>query len=113
MPPPHVRAQISALEKEQKTRATRYTRDVIDRTLVDLLSVYRDALVLRLSGPVQLVNEDHHGLVAAVSRMFDEVGLLHAMDAIGCARERIGANVAPLLALEAMAVALIDPARRH
>lgn len=111
--PPHVRAQISALEKEQKTRATRYTRDVIDRTLVDLLSVYRDALVLRLSGPVQLVNEDHHGLVAAVSRMFDEVGLLHAMDAIGCARERIGANVAPLLALEAMAVALIDPARRR
>jgi DNA polymerase-3 subunit delta' len=39
--PPHVRAQVSALEKEQKIRATRSVRDVIDRSLMDLLSVYR------------------------------------------------------------------------
>ena len=44
--PPHVRSQVAALEREQKTRATRFARDVVDRALVDLLSVYRDALVL-------------------------------------------------------------------
>jgi DNA polymerase-3 subunit delta' len=35
--------------------------------------------------------------------------LLTAMDAIGTARERIGLNVAPLLALEAMAISLRVP----
>ena len=45
--PPHVRSQLTALEKEQKTRATRAGRDTVDRSLVDLLSIHRDALVLR------------------------------------------------------------------
>jgi DNA polymerase-3 subunit delta' len=37
--------------------------------------------------------------------------ILRAMDAIGTARERIGANVQPLLALEAMALDLRLPER--
>ncbi len=45
--PPHIRSQLSALEREQKARATRHGRDVVDRALVDLLSMYRDALVVR------------------------------------------------------------------
>ncbi|MEP7162004.1 MAG: DNA polymerase III subunit delta' [Dermatophilaceae bacterium] len=110
--PPHVRAQVAALEREQKARATRLARDVVDRSLVDLLGVYRDALVLRLGTPVGLINEDLRGDVDIVARAFDEVGLLAAMDAIGVARERIAANVPPLLALEAMAVSLRLP-RRH
>ena len=35
--------------------------------------------------------------------------LLQAIDAIGVARERIGLNVSPLLALEAMALSLRLP----
>ncbi|MFN8097692.1 MAG: DNA polymerase III subunit delta' [Dermatophilaceae bacterium] len=107
--PPHVRAQIGGLEREQKTRATRFTRDVIDRTLVDLLSVYRDALVTRLGLGTALVNQDNVALVGQVARAFGADGLLGAMDAIGLARERIEANVPPLLALEAMAVTLQLP----
>lgn len=110
--PPHVRAQVSALEKEQKTRATRFTRDMIDRALVDLLSVYRDALVLHAGSPVALVNEDARAMVQEVARSFSGEGLLLALEAISTARERIAANVAPLLALEAMAVGLQLPARR-
>ena len=108
--PPHVRGQLSALEKEQKTRATRFTRDMVDRALVDLLSAYRDALVLRTGSRVPLVNEDARAIIEQVARGFDEDGLLLAMEAIGLARERIDANVAPLLALEAMAVSLQVPA---
>lgn len=110
--PPHVRAQVSALEKEQKTRATRFTRDMIDRALVDLLSVYRDALVLHAGSPVALVNEDARPVVEEVARSFSGEGLLLSMEAIATARERIAANVAPLLALEAMAVSLQLPAAR-
>ncbi|WP_277452827.1 DNA polymerase III subunit delta' [Janibacter sp. DB-40] len=107
--PPHIRAQISSLEKEQKTRATRFTRDMIDRALVDLLSVYRDALVLHAGTPVELVNEDARPVVEEVARAFSAEGLLLAMEEIATARERIGANGAPLLALEAMAVGLQLP----
>ena len=49
--PPHIRSQLSSLEKEQKARATRFSRDMVDRALVDLLSVYRDALVLQMGAP--------------------------------------------------------------
>jgi DNA polymerase-3 subunit delta' len=107
--PPHIRSQLAALEKEQKTRATRYTRDVLDRSLVDLLSVYRDAMILHSGAQLALVNQDH---MAAVQQLAGSMGpeqLLLSMDAIGTARERIGLNVAPLLALEAMAISLRVP----
>jgi len=107
--PPHIRAQLSSLEKEQKARATRFARDVVDRALVDLLSVYRDALVLQGSSGVDLINEDSRGIVTQVAQAMRPERILHAMDAIGTARERIGANVQPLLALEAMALDLRLP----
>ncbi|PKW26492.1 DNA polymerase III subunit delta' [Phycicoccus duodecadis] len=107
--PPHIRSQVSALEKEQKARATRFTRDVLDRSLVDLLSVYRDALVLRTGAGSALVNEDSRQVVTRVAEVLTAEQLLLAMDAVGTARERIDANVAPLLALEAMALGLRLP----
>ena len=107
--PPHIRSQVNALEKEQKSRATRFTRDVIDRSLIDLLSVYRDALVLRAQAGTALVNEDSRQVVTRVAEVLDPDRLLRAMDAIGTARERIDANGAPLLALEAMALDLRLP----
>ncbi len=107
--PPHVRSQLNALEREQKTRATRFTRDVLDRALVDLLSVYRDALVLRTGAGSALVNEDSRLVISRLAEVFEAEGLLRAMDSIGTARERIGANVAPLLALESMALDLRLP----
>ena len=109
--PPHVRAQLAALEKEQKARATRFSRDVTDRALVDLLSVYRDALVVRFGADVELVNEDARAEVDALARAMSADELLAAMTAIGQARTRIEANVPVLLALEAMALSLRLPRR--
>ena len=107
--PPHIRSQLSGLEKEQKARATRHSRDVLDRSLVDLLSVYRDALILHSGAALGLVNQDSLPIVQGVARSMSAEQLLLAMDAIGTARERIGLNVAPLLALEAMAISLRVP----
>ena len=104
--PPQIRSQLASLDKEQKDRAKRHSRDVIDRSLTDLMSVYRDALALRLAGGVPLINEDSRPLVASVADALSSERLLRAMDAIGTARERIGANVQPLLALEAMMLEL-------
>jgi len=107
--PPHIRSQISALEREQKARATRYSRDVLDRSLLDLLSIYRDALVLHTGAPVGLVNQDNLAAVQLLAQAMSPEQLLHAIDAIGTARERIDLNVNPLLALEAMALSLRLP----
>jgi DNA polymerase-3 subunit delta' len=107
--PPHIRSQVAGLEREQKARATRHSRDVLDRSLVDLLSVYRDAMVLHSGASIGLVNQDNLPAVQALARSMSSEQLLQAMDAIGTARERIGLNVAPLLALEAMAIALRVP----
>ena len=35
-----MRAQVAALEREQKARATRFARDVVDRSLVDFEVCY-------------------------------------------------------------------------
>ena len=107
--PPHVRSQVSALEKEQKTRATRFSRDVIDRSLIDLLSIYRDALIVHTGASIGLVNQDMSEQVQQLARALSPERLLQCMDAIDTARERIDANVQPLLALEAMAVSLQLP----
>jgi len=107
--PPHIRSQISALEREQKARAIRYSRDVLDRSLLDLLSIYRDALVLHTGAPVGLVNQDNLAAVQLLAQAMSPEQLLHAIDAIGTARERIDLNVNPLLALEAMALSLRLP----
>jgi DNA polymerase-3 subunit delta' len=104
--PPHVRAQLTALERDQKTRATRLQRDVLDRALVDVLSVYRDVLVLQAGDPVDLVNEEMRTDLGKLARDLAPEDVVQRMQAVGEARERIAANVAPLLAVEAMAVQL-------
>jgi DNA polymerase-3 subunit delta' len=107
--PPQVRSQVAALEKDQKTRATRFARDVIDRSLTDLLSIYRDALVVHTGASIGLVNEEMIDQVHHLAVVLTPERLLGCMDAIGTARERIDANVQPLLALEAMALSLRLP----
>ncbi|MCK0118161.1 DNA polymerase III subunit delta' [Isoptericola sp. S6320L] len=104
--PPKLRSQLKHLEDDQKRRATRRQRDVLDRAMVDLLSLYRDVLVVQLGAEVELVNAAHADVVRALARDATPEQTVRRMDAIGTARERLEGNVAPLLALEAMAVAL-------
>jgi len=104
--PPHIRAQLGSLERDQRARATRSARDVVDRSLVDLMSMYRDALLVRTGAPVELVNAESLDQVRALASALSAERLLGCLEAIAEARERINLNVAPLLALEAMAVSL-------
>lgn len=108
--PPAVRSALTQLEKDQKARATRFTRDMVDRALIDLASTYRDALIVSVGAQVDLVNVAHADAVQELARRLDPAGLLEALDAISLARTRIEANVPPQLALEAMAISLQIPA---
>lgn len=104
--PPRLRSQITDLEKDQKRRATRYQRDVLDRAMLDLLSLYRDVLVTQLGADVDLVNVSHGATVRTLAGRSTPVRTLEQMNAISTARERLGTNVSPLLATEAMLVEL-------
>jgi len=104
--PPTLRTQVRQLEEDQKRRATRAQRDVLDRAMVDLLSLYRDVLVVQLGAGVELVNVEHEQSVRTLAGSSTAEQTLRRMDAVGQARTRLAGNVAPLLAVEAMAVAL-------
>lgn len=110
--PPAVRAQVRQLEENQKRRATRANRDVLDRALVDLLSLYRDVLVVQLGAPVELVNAELAADVERLAAAGSPADSVRRMEAIGEARTRIEANVSPLLAIEALMVALRPAAAR-
>ncbi len=101
---------LSLLEKDQKTRAKRRILDVADRCLMDLTSVYRDAIALAVGAPGVLVNEEMRAEIAKISRHTTPEDLLRMIDAIFTARvQMLEFNVPPLLALESMMVALWLP----
>jgi len=101
---------LKELETRQKRRLTRNQRDALDRALGDLIAFYRDVLAVQLTGggaagpePVHADLRQQAAELAAGSRPQDT---LRRIDAVLRARAAIAANVAPLLAVEAMAVSL-------
>lgn len=105
--PPALRGQLRQLEDDQKRRATRSLRDGIDRILVDLLSLYRDVMMIQLGSDSELVNRELRAELDALSTHTTPAATLAAMDAVATARERIDGNVAPALALEAMLTTIL------
>ena len=104
--PPYARADVKQLEESQKRRATRSLRDGIDRILVDLLSLYRDILMVQLDAGVALVNEELRNQLSAVANQSTPQQTLFKLAQIELSRTRIAANVRDLLVLEALAVNL-------
>ena len=100
--PPALRSQLKNLEEDQKRRATRSLRDGIDRIMVDLLSLYRDILLLQLGVESDPINLSIHAQLLTASAQSTAPETLATMDAIATARRRIESNVTPALALEAM-----------
>lgn len=105
--PPALRGQIKNLEDDQKRRATRSLRDGIDRILVDLTSLYRDVMMVQLGRENTIINRELLPELHKAAAACDPAATVATMDAIALARQRIEANVAPALALEAMLVSMI------
>jgi len=97
----------AALERSQRTRAKRRVLDVVDRGLMDLVSVYRDAISVGLGARTGLVNEDVRPDVERLAAGSTPELNLRRIAAVFEAREQmLEHNVPAALALESMMVAL-------
>lgn len=102
--PPALRAQVSALEDDQKKRATRRLRDGIDRVLTDLQSLFRDVVMLQYGRGDDLINRELHAELAGLASAWSVERTLVVLDHLAETREALERNVAPLLALESLLV---------
>lgn len=104
--PPALRAQVRALEENQKRRAARARTDVLDRAMIDLLSFYRDVLATQMGAEVDRVNIDFTQAIDEVAVSTSIEQSLARIAAIEQCRARLRSNAAPLLTVEAMMVQL-------
>ncbi|WP_309103558.1 DNA polymerase III subunit delta' [Microbacterium sp.] len=102
--PPALRAQLSALEDDQKKRATRSLRDGIDRVLTDLQSLFRDVVMLQFGRDDELINAELRDELGALASAWPQTRTLVVLDHIAETRQSLERNVAPLLALESLLV---------
>lgn len=101
---------LKSMQEDQKRRAKRRVLDVVDRGLMDLVSVYRDALAVAWGVPGDLVNEEVRGVVEQVASTSTPELNVRRIGWIFEAREQMTEfNVPVALALEAMMVALKVP----
>ncbi|MEV6795264.1 DNA polymerase III subunit delta' [Streptomyces sp. NPDC051320] len=97
---------MKELADRQKRRSTRTQRDSLDLALTDLTGFYRDVLALQLRSRVAIANEDVRDTLDRVALNSSPERTLRRIEAISACREALDRNVAPLLAVEAMAVSL-------
>ena len=100
---------MKAFKASQKRRRRRVERDPLDRAIVDLIAFYRDVLVRQLGADVHLVNDEMRPQVDFVAGEGTAEDTLRRVEALERTRNPVAANVAPLLAVESLTVALKDP----
>ncbi|MEV6165175.1 DNA polymerase III subunit delta' [Streptomyces sp. NPDC052052] len=97
---------IKELEDRQKRRRTRTQRDSLDLALTDLTGFYRDVLAIQLGSSIALAHTDVQDTLDRVARSSTPERTLRRIEAVIACRRALDRNVAPLLAVEAMTMAL-------
>ena len=98
---------LKELEKEQKSRATRITRDTLDGALLDLATYYRDVMMIQAGNTDSLINAELADQIIKTAENTQSQKTLAKMDAIMSARDNLQRNGAPLLVMEALMCELI------
>lgn len=123
--PKQAAAALKELEEQQKARTKRLQRDALDRVLTELTTFYRDVLALQtgalgherspqelatasaMAGP-HLINGELRTQLGQAARTSSPERTLRRIDAILACREALETNVAPLLAMESLLLALAE-----
>ena len=97
---------MKELEGKQKSRRTRTQRDTLDLALTELTGFYRDVLALQLGSQTALANIDVRDALDRIAKSSTPERTLRRIEAVLACRQALGRNVAQLLAVEAMTMAL-------
>ncbi|WP_132474844.1 DNA polymerase III subunit delta' [Rhodococcus sp. SMB37] len=97
---------LKELERTQKSRKTRTERDIMDRALIDLAGLYRDALAHSMGAAATPNHPDMADRARDLASRTRPEGLLDCIEAILDCREALTQNVKPRFALAAMAARL-------
>ena len=100
---------VKDLQRAQKSRRTRAVRDQVDRALLDLLSYYRDVLMLQTGADVDLINDEMRNQLSREAASCNPADTARRLAAIERTRIAVAANGALPLVLEGLMVELRDP----
>ncbi len=109
--PAAIRGAWNAIGKKDdvKRRTTRLTRDVLDRSLNSIASVYRDVAVVQAGAvdSVGLVNLENRRAIYDLATRIDRNGAVKRLESIELARRRLNGNGNAQLDFEALFCSLI------
>ena len=109
--PPKLRGAFNQIAKKDdlKRLTTRRTRDVLDRGLNSVASIYRDVAVLQNNAEdsVGLINRENRSAITELSVRLNRAGAVARLDEVAHARKRLAGNGNPLLVFESLFCALI------
>lgn len=110
--PPKLRGAFNQIAKKDdvKRLVTRRTRDVLDRALNSIASIYRDVAVLQNNAEdsVGLINLENRSSITELSVRLNRAGAVTRLDEVAHARKRLAGNGNPLLIFESLFCALIS-----
>ena len=110
--PPKLRGAFNQIAKKDdvKRLVTRRTRDVLDRALNSIASIYRDVAVLQNNAEdsVGLINLENRSSITELSVRLTRAGAVTRLDEVAHARKRLAGNGNPLLVFESLFCALIS-----
>lgn len=104
---------LKDLERRQKSRQTRASRDALDRALLDLGAFFRDALMI--AGGASAVVPSHPDMAeraGALATHASPVELLRCIEAVLACREALSMNVKPKFAVDALVATVGEQLRR-
>lgn len=109
--PPKLRGAFNQIAKKDdvKRLVTRRTRDVLDRALNSIASIYRDVAVLQNNAEdsAGLINLENRSSITELSVRLNRAGAVTRLDEVAHARKRLAGNGNPLLVFESLFCALI------
>lgn len=109
--PPKLRGAFNQIARKDdvKRLVTRRTRDVLDRALNSIASIYRDVAVLQNNAEdsVGLINLENRSSITELSVRLNRSGAVTRLDEVAHARKRLAGNGNPLLVFESLFCALI------
>lgn len=103
---------LKELEKRQKSRNTRASRDALDRALLDLGTFFRDALLIAGGADVVPNHPDMAERAAALAAHASAEQLLRCIEAVLACRQALETNVKPKFAVDALVAVVGRQLRR-